>query len=109
MKYIKYFESDKDYLNGKFYPGGVDGAHVGDFVILNPETAPDWCENLFGKIGEIVDIDEDAPGNCFKIYIEGFDRVNSDQPRFWFFDYELLHYGTLDEMMVFINAKKYNL
>lgn len=109
MKHIKYFESKNDYYNGKFYPGGINGAHIGDYAILNPKNVTDWCYTLFGKIGKIVDIDDDAPGNCFKIFFSEIDSELVDQPKYWFFDYELLHYGTLEEMKICLDAEKYNL
>lgn len=108
MKYLKYFEHKVDYHNGKFYPGGANGAHIGDYCILNSEITPDWCADLFNKIGKITDIDEDAPGNCFKIFFGDFGDIEY-QPKYWFFDYELLHYGTLEEMKVYLEAEKYNL
>lgn len=31
------------------------------------------------------------------------------QPKYWFLDFEILHYGTKEEMEIKLNAEQYNL
>jgi hypothetical protein len=114
MKYLKNYEYllFQDYYDGRFYPGGTDGAHVGDYVILDPDTVDSCAPSLTDIIGKIVNIDEEASGNYFQIKFTKKDLYKKnlvDQPKYWFFDNDILHYGKKKEMILKLSAEQYNL
>ena len=74
----------------------MNGPLIGDFVIINNNN----------MIGKIVDVDEQAPVNFFKIELEN----ESMKWRNWFEESEIEHYSkNRDELLMYIAAKKYNL
>ena len=103
MKYLRIFEeynekdwNKKHYHDGKFYPGGISGPLVGDYAIIK--------RNNKNVLGVITDVDEDAPGNIFKVMTVDY------QEKFWFMSCEILYYSkNIEDLDVYLDVDKYNL
>ena len=98
--------NDKFHFDGRFYPGGTNGPLIGDYVIIKSEE--DWVKEVNNLIGFIVDVDEDAPYNVFKVIIPSIEIDN--QPKFWFTNIEIFKYSkNKEELELYVDANKYNL
>ena len=82
----------------KFYPGGTNGPLIGDYIILKSDK---------DIIGQIVSIDEFAPFNYYKIYLE---IPEEHQGSFWFKEGDILYYSkNREDMVTKIEADKFNI
>jgi hypothetical protein len=95
----KYSSND---LDGFFYPGGINGSIVGDYVVV-------INNNENEKIGKIIDVDKMSPVNIFRVdLLNEIDKQR--QWKYWFGQSEIIFWSkTLEECELYMTTKKYNI